>query len=293
QRRGLTLKTHQETLNLPIPAVGHPTEIHFAEGDVVFLTVKSQDTERALRDLQEGGSCGLPVVCCQNGVDNERMALRRCARVYGMAVWSAATYLEPGIVLNESMPVGGVLIIGRYPRDIDALATQIAVDLGGCGFSSWTVPRIMRWKYSKLLRNIFNALQAICGLQRRVMEARAPDLVKALQEEALACYRAAGIDFVSEEEILQKVRSRYRSAEIDGHPRRGSSSWQSLARGLPSIEVDFLNGEIVLLGALHGVPTPCNRLLQEVANRVVLEGKPPGSMKIEELEQMLRAGGAI
>jgi 2-dehydropantoate 2-reductase len=54
--------------------------------------------------------------------------------------------------------------------------------------------------------------------------------------------------------------------------------------------VDFLNGEIVLLGALHGVPTPCNRLLQEVANRVVLEGKPPGSMKIEELEQMLRAG---
>ena len=106
-------------------------------------------------------------------------------------------------------------------------------------------------------------------------------------DEALACYRAAGIEFVPEEELRQRVQSQIRLAEIEGHSRGGGSSWQSLRRGLPSIEADFLNGEIVLLGALHGVPTPYNRLLQTVANQMAAAGKPPGSMRIEELQGML------
>jgi 2-dehydropantoate 2-reductase len=48
-----------------------------------------------------------------------------------------------------------------------------------------------------------------------------------------------------------------RPREIAGHPRSGGSTWQSLARGLP-LETEHLNGEIVRLGRLHGVPTPVN-----------------------------------
>ena len=43
---------------------------------------------------------------------------------------------------------------------------------------------------------------------------------------------------------------------------QGGSSWQSLARGAGSIEAEYLNGEIVLLGGLYGVATPVNELLQ-------------------------------
>jgi 2-dehydropantoate 2-reductase len=210
------------------------------------------------------------------------MALRRFVRVYGMVVWLPATYLEPGIVLNEATPVGGVLDLGRYPEGIDALATQIAADLNRSGFSSQPDPHIMRWKYAKLLSNIRNALQAICG-----PEVHAPEFVRALREEALACYRAAGIEFVPEEELRRRVQSQLRLADVEGRSRGGSSSWQSLKRGLTSIEADFLNGEIVLLGALHGVPTPYNRLLQKVANQMAYAGKPPGSMTIEDLQRML------
>ena len=46
--------------------------------------------------------------------------------------------------------------------------------------------------------------------------------------------------------------------DIGGRRRGGGSSWQSLARGTGTIETDYLNGEIVLLGRLHGVPTPVN-----------------------------------
>jgi 2-dehydropantoate 2-reductase len=75
--------------------------------------------------------------------------------------------------------------------------------------------------------------------------------------------------------------------DIPGHPRTGGSTWQSLMRGLPTTEVDFLNGEIVLLGKLHGVPTPCNRVLQQVANEMARTGKRPGSIRLEELQQRL------
>jgi hypothetical protein len=66
-----------------------------------------------------------------------------------------------------------------------------------------------------------------------------------------------------------------------------------LTSGEANFRVDFLSGEIVLLGALHGIPTPCNRLLQKVANRVGRDRKPPGSMKIEELKLMLDTSEAI
>ena len=51
QSTGLTLKTPKETLTLTIRAVSHPEEIAFIPDDVVLLTMKSQDTEMALRDL--------------------------------------------------------------------------------------------------------------------------------------------------------------------------------------------------------------------------------------------------
>ena len=70
---------------------------------------------------------------------------------------------------------------------------------------------------------------------------------------------------------------------VNGEFRGGGSSWQSLARGTRSIETDYLNGEIVLLGRIHGVPTPANELMQRVANRLANEGAPPQSIPLETL----------
>jgi 2-dehydropantoate 2-reductase len=282
QRQGLTVKTPTETLQLPLRAVAHPRELVFTKRDVVILTMKSQDTEMALRDLQHAGSIDIPVICCQNGVDNERMAARRFSRVYGMVVWMPATYLEPGVVLNHASPIGGILDAGCYPRGVDSLITQVTADVTACGFSAKADPAIMRWKYTKLLSNLRNALQAICGL-----EAPGGEVARRARQEALACYKAAGIEFVPEEEMRQRIQTEIRMADIEGHPRTGGSTWQSLMRGLPSIEVDYLNGEIVLLGKLYGVPTPCNAVLQRVANDMARSGKRPGSMTVEQLQAMV------
>ena len=71
-------------------------------------------------------------------------------------------------------------------------------------------------------------------------------------------------------------------------PGPGGSTWQSLARG-HSLEVDYLNGEIVLLGRQLGIATPVNAALQRVANAAARAGARPGSMTLAELEAALRS----
>ncbi|MBM4256552.1 MAG: ketopantoate reductase family protein [Deltaproteobacteria bacterium] len=281
QRNGLTFKTPNETLQLRIRTVGHPAELKFTKDDVVILTMKSQDTEGALRDMLRAGATDVSIVCAQNGVDNERMAARYFPRVYGMVVVLPATYLEPGVVLNHSTPMEGVLDAGCYPKGIDNVITQVTKDITACGFSAKPDANIMRWKYAKLLTNLQNALQAACGLGMQEKS-----FAHAVREEALSCFKAAGIEAAPQDEFRQRM-AEVKIKDIPEHPRTGGSTWQSLMRGLPSTEADYLNGEIVLLGRLHGVSTPYNRVLQRIASELARTGKRPGSVTIEDLQRML------
>jgi len=71
----------------------------------------------------------------------------------------------------------------------------------------------------------------------------------------------------------------------------GGSSWQSLARGgRLDRETDYLNGEIALLGRLHGVPTPVNVGLQVLANEMARTGPAPGSWPVSDLAARLDRG---
>jgi 2-dehydropantoate 2-reductase len=72
-------------------------------------------------------------------------------------------------------------------------------------------------------------------------------------------------------------------APVPGVSYGGGSSWQSLTRGTGSIEADYLNGEIALLGREHGIPTPVNETLQRLANRAAADRRPPGSLLPEEI----------
>jgi 2-dehydropantoate 2-reductase len=74
---------------------------------------------------------------------------------------------------------------------------------------------------------------------------------------------------------------------VNGAYRGGGSSWQSLARGTRSIEADYLNGEIAMLGRLHGVPTPANVLMQHLANEQARIGAPPQSVPVNEILALL------
>ena len=116
------------------------------------------------------------------------------------------------------------------------------------------------------MRNLANALEAACG-----RAGRQSYLVRLARDEAAACYRAAGIDSATQQEVLARRQAMSPIRLTQGLTYKDSSSWQSLARRTGTIEADWLNGEIVLLGRLHGVPTPVNAALRRAANRLARE----------------------
>jgi 2-dehydropantoate 2-reductase len=278
QRRGLTLASPDTTADLALPAVAGPGEAGLGEGDVVVLAMKSQHTAAAVAELALVAPPDVAVVCAQNGVENERVALRSFPHVYAMAVVMPATHLEPGVVEASSTPVTGVLDLGRYPSGVDERAVDIAAALSGATFSAVARPDIMRWKYRKLIMNLGNAVEAVTGPAG--LASALPGLLAA---EADAVLRAAGIDPVPVEVEAERRGDLVRLRPVGGRRREGGSSWQSLARGLGTIESDYLNGEIALLGRLHGVPTPANDLLQRLATRLAAGGRPPGSVTVDEV----------
>jgi 2-dehydropantoate 2-reductase len=279
---GLTLASPGGTATLPVPAVGHPGEAGLAAGDVVVLAMKSQHTAEAVGELARSAPPGVAVVCAQNGVENERVALRSFPDVYAMSVMLPATHMEPGVVVVNSGALSGLLDLGRYPAGVDDTAGAVAAALAGATFASEARPDIMRWKYRKLILNLANSIEAVCGPDGR----RSP-LVGRVRDEGEAVLRAAGIDVVTPEEDAARRGDLLALRPVEGRRREGGSSWQSLARGQRNIESDFLNGEIALLGRLHGVPTPVNSLFQRLAAQAAAEGRPPGATTPDEVEALL------
>jgi 2-dehydropantoate 2-reductase len=276
RRHGLVMHSPAGTATLRLPAFGDPAEARIGADDVVLLAVKSQDTEDALAALAAACPDTTPVVCLQNGVANERAALRRFAHVYAVPVMLPALHLEPGVVGASCAPTTGILDVGRYPRGVDATAEAIAAAFAGSTFSAEAHADVMRLKYSKLLMNLANAVQALFGEQDG-----GAALVAAARHEGRACLTAAGIDVASREEDLARRGDLLTPRPIEGMDRGGGSTWQSLARGAGAVEVDHLNGEIVLLGRLHGVPTPVNTALQRRTNEAARLRRPPGAADLD------------
>jgi len=115
------------------------------------------------------------------------------------------------------------------------------------------------------------------------------DLSRRAWKEAFDVFAAAGIAVSTEPDPRDGAQTR---GLIDGVSYGGNSAFQSLERGRTRLETDYLNGEVVLLGRLHGVPTPVNTYLQNLALRLVKERLAAGSMTIEEVEAGLAEIGA-
>lgn len=277
-RHGLRLLTPAEDLRLQVPVTADLCDAELTTDDRVILAVKSQDTVAAVNALADL-AVDVPIFCAQNGVANERSAARRRFRTYGICVRVAATFVESGAVASHGDPVPGALDLGRYALGIDDLARSVADDLGSASFDVQTTADIMRWKYGKLLTNLANSAAALCGSAGTKSDVA----VRALAE-ATRCLAAADINCAPAEEMQHRVKHIRIQASAQGYGHVGGSTWQSLHRGSGAVEVDWLNGEISLLGRVHGIATPANDFLGEACRRAARAGRTPGTWGIADLD---------
>ena len=83
----------------------------------------------------------------QNGVTNERTLARYFTHVHAICVMCPTAHLEPGVVVAHSVPVTGLLDIGRHPHGLDEVDEAVAAALRASRFESVPRPDVMRWKY--------------------------------------------------------------------------------------------------------------------------------------------------
>jgi 2-dehydropantoate 2-reductase len=294
---GLTLESPSGVDVLRMPVAPRVADLTIDADTVVLLAVKSQDTVEVLDGLRvaqwrhaatpAAGRAQPAVVCLQNGVDNERQVLRRFARAYGVCVMLPASHLRPGVVQAHSGPVTGLLDIGCVPAGVDDTARAVAAALTGATFDSRPVEHVLRSKYRKLLMNLLNAVEALCGPAGR----DAKEVARLVVGEGEAVLAAAGIEVATRAEDAERRGQLLSLSPTASGTHGGGSSWQSVVRGTGRIESDYLNGEICLLGRLHGVPTPVNARLVElaVARARAAAGPSPsaGLLSPEELRVLL------
>lgn len=274
---GLRLLTPSGARVARFDCVADPSEITLRPDDAILLCVKTQHTQAALDQLAAAGVRDQPIFCAQNGVENERLAQRIFANVHGITVILPAEYLAPGEVAAFGAPCNGIFDIGRFPSGAGDEDKALAEMLTGAGIQGFAIPDVMESKYGKLLLNLGNIVGAALG------DAPRKDIVARLAAEGEAVLTAAGIGW-ADTGLDDPRRAQFMTHQpVEGAVRIGSSTAQSFARGAGSVETDYLNGEIVLLGRQFGVPTPANAWFANLARRMLRDGMPPGAVSRDEV----------
>jgi thiosulfate/3-mercaptopyruvate sulfurtransferase len=274
---GLRYVRPRETHLVEVPVAGGPDEVELSGDDILVVATKSQDTEDVLRtwarrpvDGKSTAAVELPVVLLQNGLENDRAALRRFDTVIGAVVWLPSSHLEPGEVVSPAQPSVGAFWLGGYPSGVHPRLAEIAEDFTAASFHVEVVPDIRRWQAGKLVANTVNALDALY----RPSELRAA-AARIVKQEARIVLGANDL-------VPGRVPEIVVSEPIPGYERRGHSTWQSLQRGAAP-ETDYLNGEVALRARLSGRAAPYNAALTERVQRAATDGIPPGSLDDADL----------
>jgi 2-dehydropantoate 2-reductase len=279
---GLKMRTADATEIVRVEAVESLAELTPRADDVVIITAKTQDTP-TIHDAIAAWNPRVAVVCGTNGVEHERMALRRFPHVYAMVIQMPAQFEKPGEVTVLCGPTNAILDVGRYPSGSDAITTELAAIIDAAPHLASDVdPDVMAKKYGKLLVNLGNTTDAAAGFGGRAAKAAVAAI-----EEGKQAYGAAGIRSEPSPDTAARYKERFASMQFripEGETFTGGSTWQSLMKGAASVETDYFTGEILLLARLHGIAAPANEFLADLARRMLSREVAPGSRTVEQLD---------
>jgi len=275
-------------------ATPHAEERLSTKPDLALLTVKMHDIVAALRE-NAALLDGVPIVVLQNGLRGEELAagVVRAEQLVSGVVALHAEYLVPGhVVLMQSEG----LSIGRPSGENDEVVERVRAVLDKAIPTSVTA-NIRGARWTKLIVNLANVLPALCDATFRQVY-RDPSLralAVRLMREGIAVAERAGVRLESipgtSVPLVSLIASlpaapagavAARQADIAADSK--GSTWQSVVRGRPT-EVEYLNGEIVMLGTALQVPTPANALVVALMERVTSEGRHLTRREIDEAWQ--------
>ena len=259
RQQGLTIESAHEPLHLPKVNV---TEAPAGIGtvDLVMFCVKLWDTEGAARSLLPIMGPETGVISFQNGVQKDDM-LRPIfgdKALMGGVAYVGTTIARPGVIAQTG-PLQR-LVFGEYdgrrsPRAETFLAACKAGDINA--ELSDDVRRSLWEKFVVLVA----MSGATTSMRRTLGPIRTNPLTREflfdLAREVVAVGRAHGVN-------LPADYAEQRIPFFDGWPPEMTASMHhDLQAGKP-LELRWLSGGVVDLGAQVGVPTPMNRAVRDI-----------------------------
>ncbi|MBI5290554.1 MAG: 2-dehydropantoate 2-reductase [Chloroflexi bacterium] len=256
--------------------------------DALILAVKSFDTGSVITDIRAAlgaRPAPPPILCLQNGVDNEP----------ALAAAFGAEWIIAGTVLTAvSVPAAGEVIVEKN-RGVGLfaghpLSQSVALAFTRAGILTRLYPNAEAMKWSKLLTNIMaNATAAICDLPTAAVFDH-PGLyrieVGALRE-ALGVMKAKGLEVVAlprtptwplafalrylPPRLYQPI---FRRAIAGGRGDKKPSFHLDLSAGKSRTEVGYLNGAVARHAVALGLPAPINERLTEILESIVAGSVP-------------------
>ena len=241
--------------------------------DVAIFAMKSFDTAAALEEIKPFMERMPPILCLQNGVDNEPAiaAVLGFDRVIaGTVTCSIARHAAGDIVLEKARGIG---IAAGHP-----LSEWLEKSLNSARLNAHLYPHAADMKWSKVLANLpGSATSAILDMSPAEVFSH-PGLY-ALEmrmiREAMAVITAQGSQVVNLPKMpvralalamhMPSILARPVMMKVVGGGRGGKmpSFHIDLHAGRKTSEVEYLHGAVVRYGQKSGIPTPVSRVLTE------------------------------
>ncbi len=299
-RRGLTI-TGRAEFTVPVRATT-PDDLT-GPLDCVFLSVKSQHTEAALKPIVPLLRPDSFVVSLQNGLNEKRIAAAIGQdRTVGAFVNYGSDYHGPGLIMYGSE---GAFYIGELDGSITERVTNLHSKL--TKFTEAVVtPNIWGYKWSK-------QCWAACNYATALVDADAGDVladrgarrvIVAMLKEAVELAKLEGVKLESFDGFLPELMipstpeeweiamdSLDKMADEYWRPadrlKRRTGVWRDIVVRKRKTEVDYRVGEQVQIGREWGLPMTLNARLVEMLHEIE-DGKRPMVMEnFRELEKML------
>jgi 2-dehydropantoate 2-reductase len=268
RREGLTVRSPLGDIHLPIVSVSD-TPADFGTADIIWLCVKLWDAPAAVRAMAPVVGPDTGIISFQNGVQKDdvlREAFGEKAVMGGVA-YIATTIESPGVIRHTGIMQR--LLFGEYDgtRSLRAEALLEACMRGGIAVELSEDIRKAIWEKFVFLVGLSGStttMRSTIGPIRSNEKSRR--FLLELMRETVAVGRAMGV-------ALPSDYAEQRLVFVDGLPDTMTSSMHHDLTGGRRLEVAWLSGGVVELGARVGVPTPMNRAVADLLT-LYEDGKP-------------------
>ena len=248
------LSENGDVLIHPATATDDPADI--GPVDVVMFCVKLWDTEAAAEQIRPMIGPNTAVVSFQNGVYAEQKIgeILGSEHVIGGIAVIPAVIEEPGVIRHTGTTAS--LEFGEMNNRQSDRVTALLAACESAGIPARVPADIEESLWRKfVMLTVFSAATCLCRSTFGPIrdDPKGMELMQALLSETAAVARAKGVAIADDlhDRLFEGAHSMPAEAK--------SSMLQDLERG-NRLELDYLSGAVVRMGAEHGIDTPAHRV---------------------------------